>query len=169
MHFLNTVLVLLFASSSLIASTPVGRRDVPENIVWVTVTSAETITSTRRRTRTVTYSAYLADPPHRAARDPTTTTPAEVVATSTPAAAVVAAPVTTSNTPVPVVDETPTPATTPAAPKPDVVTPATTPAAPTPDVVTPTTAAVADAAAPTTNVGTGTGTFSGQGTFYATG
>ena len=141
MHLLNTALTLLFASTLLISASPFGRRDVAnDNIVWVTVTSAQTVTSTRRRTKTVTFSASLADPPHRARK----TSATSIAEASTPAAPIVAAQ-PTSTTPVPVVQAAPT-----------------TPAA------NPTTPVVAAVVAPTSG-STGTGTFSGQGTFYSAG
>jgi hypothetical protein len=167
MQLVNTLLAI-FLASSLASASPLGRlshqKRQADNVVWVTVTSIETVTVHTHTgyypqfTKTVTFHQTFGGAPQRGVPEANST---PIVETPIPAPAPVVPETPIAAVETPAVQETPV----------QVAVPPTTPvASPTTPYVPPTTPTVAAAAAnseDTTNTG-GT-VYSGQGTFYATG
>jgi hypothetical protein len=182
----NSLLALFLFASTLVTASPIDRslngkhpRYVDHNVVWVTVTSAYTVTISShvpQFTTTVTVHASFVDGRHRFGS--VTTTSAETVTASptedpTPDAVIistpspdppVADPIAAAADPAPVVPSPAPVVPSPADPPPADPAPATTPvAAPTPTTTPASTDSTTDGAPPDDTI------FSGQGTFFTPG
>jgi len=167
MQLVNTLLAI-FLTSSVVCASPLGRLSHEKrqagNVVWVTVTSIETITVHTHTgyypqfTKTVTFHHTLVDPPQRVAPEANS---APIVETPVPAPAPVAPETPMAAVETPAIQETP----------PQVAVSPTTPVASSPTPYVPaTTPTVAAAAANSEDTTSTSGTvYSGQGTYYSTG